>query len=45
MQPASSYFQQAPAASFYPTQQPSSAIQVGVRVVCFRNFFKITIEC
>ncbi|XP_059171972.1 protein PRRC2C-like isoform X2 [Physella acuta] len=29
VQPASSYFQQAPAASFYPTQQPSSAIQVG----------------
>ncbi|GFO00663.1 protein prrc2c, partial [Plakobranchus ocellatus] len=30
VQPNSSFFQQAPAASFYPAQAPSSAIQVGL---------------
>nr|KAI8748881.1 protein PRRC2C-like [Biomphalaria glabrata] len=32
VQPTSSFFQQAPTASFYPTQQPSSAIQVGAPI-------------
>ncbi|GFS03604.1 protein PRRC2C [Elysia marginata] len=30
VQPSSSFFQQAPTASFYPAQAPSSAIQVGL---------------